>query len=100
MHKLLITIISKRVWYFCGILITSLHVSLTGQELPTIELPEQSPPPPVDPDVVVPIAADIGSNTNLLAVLKNTATDNRWELRGCSEHCNKCIVKPEYKSRQ
>ena len=70
MHKLLITIISKRVWYFCGILITSLHVSLTGQELPTIELPEQSPPPPVDPDVVVPIAADIGSNTNLLAVLK------------------------------
>ena len=41
-----------------------------GQELPKIDLPEQSPPPSVQTDTIQ-VSQEIGTQTNLLTVLKN-----------------------------
>ena len=44
-----------------------------GQELPKIDLPEQSPPPSVQTDTIQ-VSQEIGTQTNLLTVLKKSGS--------------------------
>ena len=59
-----------RISLLCMCIFASSQLTLWGQELPKIDLPQQSEPPTIHTNIRAPIAQEIGPQTNLVTILK------------------------------